>query len=104
MGSVIQLIELIRQFCELVPDDYDYEQDEFCLHSFIRNYLIQALDKWSTLELKHVRPIRGNPTLGDKLVMIGNYACLDKVSDLFLAFIAAKQGKDFKALLEMFNN
>ena len=55
-ASVVELLELIKQFCELIPEDYGYQFDEHCLYSVIRNYLMDAIDKWTIRELKHQDP------------------------------------------------
>ena len=103
MSGVIQLAELVKQFCEIVPYDYMQARDERCLLSVIRNYLIQGIDKWSLLELKHVNPLLKNTSLTNRLTAIGNYAYMEKLSDIFIKFISAEEGKEFKALLEMLN-
>ena len=88
MYSLFTLLNLLKQFCELVPEDYDYLKDPLCLFSVVRNYLIQAIETWAL------------DALGERgVVALKEYKCTGKVYALMEEFTNASIGKDFKKLL-----
>ena len=87
MYSLFTLLRLIKEFCELVPEDYEYSNDSPCLYSVIRNYLIQAIDTYS--ESSPERDVN----------LLQEFKCTGKIYALMEEFTNASIGKDFKKLL-----
>ena len=87
MYSLFTLLRLIKEFCELVPEDYEYSNDSPCLYSVIKNYLIQAIDTYS--ESSPERDVN----------LLQEFKCTGKIYALMEEFTNASIGKDFKKLL-----
>ena len=100
--SVTELLELIKQFCELIPEDYEYQDDEHCLYSVIRNYLMQAVNKWTIRELKHQDAYIKSESIEGRLSTIGETECMSKISNILKKFYYSERGTDYKLLLELF--
>ena len=100
--SVSELLELIKQFCELIPEDYDYRFDEHCLYSVIRNYLMDAIDKWTVRELKHQDEHIKSESIESRLSTLKECACMSKIVNILNKFYHSECGTDYKSLLKSF--
>ena len=96
--NLVQLLKLIKEFCEMVPNDYDYELDETCLYSVIRDQLIESIDKWTTCAL--------NESWSESSI----YQKCQKITEeckamaepcaLLHGFIRLEHGEDYKSFLQ----
>ena len=101
-ASVVELLELIKQFCELIPEDYAYQFDEHCLHSVIRNYLMDAIDKWTIRELKHQDAHIKSESIECRLYTIKETTGMNKIANILTKFYNSECGTDYKSLLKLF--
>lgn len=98
--TICTLLQYIRSFCESVPEDYDYEQDEYCLTSVMRNWLINCIDKWLSQQL---HPTATHLSIFQKCKMIDEkYKCMSEVCCLLLAFTSLEHGDDYKLFLQKY--
>ena len=100
--NLIHLLNLIRDFCESVPEDYDYEEDETCLYSVMRDSLIQGIDRWTTYALQNNNN-NNKLSIYQKCKMITDkYKGMAEPCALLLAFINIEHGEDYKNFLRQF--
>ena len=100
--SVSELLELIKEFCELIPEDYDYRFDEHCLYSVIRNYLMDAIDKWTVRELKYQDKHIKSESIERRLYTIKETTGMNKIANILTKFYNSECGTDYKSLLMLF--
>ena len=95
--NLLHLLKLIRDFCESVPDNYDYEEDEDCLYSVMRDSLIKGIDRWTTYALQNKEEL----SIYEKCKMITDkYKSMAKPCTLLLSFTNIEHGEDYKNFLQ----
>ena len=96
--NLVQLLKLIKQFCEMVPNDYDYELDETCIYSVMREELIKIIDKWTTRALNETE---SESSIYQKCQKITeDCKAMAEPCALLHGFIRLEHGEDYKSFLQ----
>ena len=87
MFNLFTILRLIKEFCELVPEDFDYVKDQLSLYAAMRDYLIEGIESAIPREL------------GTDLKQ---YKCTEKLYAFITDFIDADCGKQYKKILSKY--
>ena len=129
MFNLFTILRLVKEFCELVPEDFDYVKDQLSLYAAMRDYLIEGIESVipSSLNViayacnsfpeRHATDIRPQATrsavAGDSLNKVNvvqdlgtdilkQYKCTEKLYAFITDFIDADSGKEYKKILSKY--
>lgn len=101
-APICKIIDLMHEFCETVPVDYDYEKEEESFCSMKRDWLNNAVDIWTNKALG-MNEKDESLSVYEKCEMIKEkYKCLRLVCDLFNSFVGTEHGEYYKSLLQKY--
>ena len=106
MFNLFTILRLIKEFCELVPEDFDYVKDQLSLYAAMRDYLIEGIESVIPSSLT---------VIGDSLNKVNvtqvqclgtdvlkQYKCTEKLYAFITDFIDADSGKQYKKILSKY--
>ena len=115
MFNLFTILRLVKEFCELVPEDFDYVKDQLSLYAAMRDYLIEGIESVipSSLNvigdsLNKVNVVQRDLTLGGSSPrdlgtdVLKQYKCTEKLYAFITDFIDADSGKQYKKILSKY--
>ena len=105
MFNLFTILRLVKEFCELVPEDFDYVKDQLSLYAAMRDYLIEGIESVipSSLTVIGDSLNRVNVTQRDLGTdVLKQYKCTEKLYAFITDFIDADSGKEYKKILSKY--
>ena len=101
MFNLFTILRLIKEFCELVPEDFDYVKDQLSLYAAMRDYLIEGIESVIPSSVNSLNRVNVTQRdLGPDILK--QYKCTEKLYAFITDFIDADSGKQYKKILSKY--
>ena len=104
MFNLFTILRLIKEFCELVPEDFDYVKDQLSLYAAMRDYLIEGIESVIPSSLTVIGDSLNKVNVVEELGtdILKQYKCTEKLYAFITDFIDADCGKQYKKILSKY--